>query len=179
MQRYSIYSAVFAVAFFVFIAWLFLVYLAPKKTPIKVTEKRIEKSNKIIKYDPWREYRVEAYNNGLESRIVIAVVKSEKLLMPYQELEGSCRFVIKGVSCVETLAKINQDLEIFLNRKPTISDLVLAHAFGMSDSIRISRLIGSDPIEKLGEELLKSNEKLKAFKNIRDFRIWLRRTLYR
>lgn len=179
VQRYSAYGAVLTFFFLVFIWWLLLVNFSEDK-PQVTFETTITKQPVIEKpVDPWRTVRVEARANGIDSKLVIAVIKSEKLLVRPKEFEGACLMVNDLSGCTQTLAKTYKSLTDFLGRKPTPSDLVLAHIFGVDESLRIARITGGAKTDEIGEDILKVNPNIKSFASMRDFRIWLNRTVWR
>lgn len=179
VQRYSAYGAVLTVLFLVFIWWLLLVNFAEDK-PQVAFETTITKQPVIKKpVDPWRLVREEAQANGIDSKLVIAVVKSEKLLIRPKEFEGACLMTDDLPACTQTLAKTYKSLTDFLGRKPTPSDLVLAHIFGESEALRIAQITGGAKPDAIGEDILKANPNIKSFASMRDFRIWLNRSVWR
>lgn len=181
-QRYSAYGALFSILFIAFVIWLFFVGLAPdEKADDFETVTIVEKApvERPAVQDPWAETRREARLNGLDTNLVIGIIKSEDLLTPHKEFEGSCRMVSERTDCIAALGKKYKELGDYLGRKPTPSDVLLAHTFGVNESVRISRLIGVDKVETLGEEILKANPNLSGFESIRAFRIWLGRSVYR
>lgn len=178
VERYSVYGTIFSVLFVGFIFWLLLVGLAPKKPPM-VAEIEIEETIEPVKIDHWSDVKNEARLNGLEPQIAIGVIRSEQIFTPHKEIEGACRMSDGRTECIKSLSKLYKDLTDYIGRKPTSSDVLLAHSFGVVESVRISKLIGVHSIDKLGEDILKANPNLKSFENIRDFRIWLSRYVYR
>lgn len=179
VQRYSAYGAVLTLLFLVFIWWLLLVNFSEEQPQI-VYETTITKEPVIKKpSDPWRLVREEAQANGIETKLVIAVIKSEKLLIRPKDFEGSCLMADDLPTCTQTLAKTYKSLTDFLGRKPTPSDLVLAHIFGTNEALRIARITGSAKTDEIGEDILKANPNIKSFSSMRDFRIWLNRTVWR
>lgn len=179
-QRYSVYGAIGSILFVVFIVWLLLVALAPKENtePFETVVVK-EPKEKPAPIDPLSDIRREARVNGLDFTLVLGVIKSENLLTPHKEIEGACRMKNDRSACIANLGKLHTELANFLSRKPTASDVLLAHSFGVNEAVRISRLVGVDKIDTLGEEILNANPNLKAFESIRAFRIWLGRSIYR
>lgn len=176
-HRYTWYSTVGCILLLIFICWFLFVAAIPKEEPTLVTETpTIEKPQR---YDPWSSTRTEARLSGIDSRLVIGIIKSENLLNRHKEIEGACLLSANQALCIQKLAETNKSLTKFLNRRPTPSDLLLAHSFGETEALRISTLTGSAKIDELGEEIIKANPNLKGYQSIRDFRIWLRRAVYR
>jgi hypothetical protein len=179
VEKYSAYGAVLTFLFLAFVWWLLLVNFADNK-PQVAFETTIIKQPVIEKpVDPWRMARIEARANGIDSKLVIAVIKSENLLVRPKEFEGACLMVDDLPTCTQTLAKTYKSLTDFLGRKPTPSDLVLAHIFGTNEALRIARITGGVKTDEIGEDILKANPNIKSFASMRNFRIWLNRTVWR
>ena len=186
-HRYTLYSIVFCIGIFSFFCWLFLVGLAPKeplsqgKTVVSLVEsKQTPEDISHSAKDPFKLVKFAAQEKSLETRLAIGVAKSETLLSSTSEInENFCQIANDVVSCVHKLADTYNTLSELLNRKPTPSDLLLAHIFGVDETLRISQLPGNANIDGLGEKIIKANQNLKGFASVRDFRIWLSRAVYR
>lgn len=176
--RYSAYSIVGSLFLFIFLCWLVLWALSPKEQVI-VQETIITKEPAVTVplVDPWRDHKEAAFVNNLEPKLVIAVAKSERLIKRPEEFEGACLIETDLDNCVQTLSKTNKSLIDYLGRKPTPSEVVLAHSLGVNEALRISRLAGSTPAKEIGDELVKANPNISSFETVRDFRIWLNRVV--
>ncbi len=179
VQRYSAYGAVLTFPFLAFVWWLLLVNFSEDEPQVSFETTIIKQPVTEKPVDPWRMARIEARANGIDSKLVIAVIKSEKLLVRPKEFEGACLMVNDLSACIQTLAKTYKSLIDFLGRKPTPSDLVLAHIFGESEALRIARITGGAKPDEIGEDILKANTNIKSFASMRDFRIWLNRSVWR
>lgn len=174
--RYSAYSLVGSLFLFIFLCWLVLSALSPKEQVI-VQETIITKEPVITvpPVDPWQDHKEAAFANNLEPKLVIAVAKSEKLINRPVDFDGACYISDDQSNCIKTLSKTNQYLTDYLGRKPTPSEVLLAHTLGSDESLRIARLPGAMPAKDMGEKLIKANPNIASFKTVRDFRIWLNR----
>jgi hypothetical protein len=173
--RYSAYSVVASVFLFTFLCWLVLWALSPKERVIVQETTIIKKPVAVLPPDPWQNLREEAFANSLDAKLVIAVAKSERLIKRPKEFEGACYISDTLSTCVQSLSKTNQRLTDYLGRKPTPSEVLLAHTLGVDDALRIIRLPGSMSAKDIDEKLIKENPNIASFKTVRDFRIWLNR----
>lgn len=176
--RYSAYSLLGSIFLFICLCWLVLWLLTPKEQVI-VQETVITKTPvaKLPPVDRWRDHKEVAFVNNLEPKLVIAVAKSERLIKRPEEFEGACYLATDLNNCTQTLSKTYKSLIDFLGRKPTPSEVVLAHILGVNEALRISRLAGSAPAKDIGEKLVKENPNIASFETVRDFRIWLNRVV--
>lgn len=173
--KYGAWSFVIAIFLFIFLCSLVLWFLSPKEKVLVQETTIIKKPVAVLPPDPWQNLREEAFANSLDAKLVIAVAKSERLIKRPEEFEGACYISDTFSACVQALSKANQGLTDYLGRKPTPSEVLLAHTLGVDEALRITRLPGSMPTKDIDEKLIKENPNIASFKTVRDFRIWLNR----
>lgn len=177
-QKYSIGGVLGCVVLFILLTWLVLHLATPGKNEV-VMEKgpQIEYADPTPRVDPYADLRQSARANGLDPKMVVALVRAEGILTSPEEYKDGCD--IKLVDCVAGLAEKEKLLKAALNRKPTASDMLLAHMFGVPEAIRFAQLPNDKLTKEIDEKILKVNPVFLEHDTVSEFRIWLARTVYR